>query len=306
MPKRDERRRRRRTAARCCRACGLRLENDARRIGCGRYAERQRTRSRLCRRTHLFVARAGRRKYRCDGCRKGFAACFLDGHDAARRGQKPLCADYPARRYRVGPHAAGFRGTQRCGRRNEKRRSAENPHFRGYTQRKLVDARLSDAVGQGGKRLRRGCRYPPDAGGQYRPRSQLDRQTLCRGGGILHSRGRRDYGQYQFERQVLAPFRSGSLRGGQTDARHVGYRRAGDACGASGRRGIYQGGESQPPAECGQSGHLCIRGRYFYDRQDEFLLQDRRQRRHVRCQRTVQRQHLLRVLQRSDGRIAGG
>ena len=152
---------------------------------------------RLCRRTHLFVARAGRRKYRCDGCRKGFAACFLDGHDAARRGQEPLCADYPARRYRVGQHAAGFRGTQRCGRRNEKRRSAENPHFRGYTQRKLVDARLSDAVGQGGKRLRRGCRYPPDAGGQYRPRSQLDRQTLCRGGGILHSRGRRDYGQYR-------------------------------------------------------------------------------------------------------------
>ena len=78
---------------------------------------------------------------------KGFAACFLDGHDAARRGQEPLCADYPARRYRVGQHAAGFRGSQRCGRRDEKRRSAENPHFRCYTQRKLVDARLSDIAG---------------------------------------------------------------------------------------------------------------------------------------------------------------
>lgn len=43
--------------------------------------------------------------------------------------------------------AAGFRGSQCCGRRDEKRRSAQNPHFRCYTQRKLVDARLSDIAG---------------------------------------------------------------------------------------------------------------------------------------------------------------
>ena len=37
--------------------------------------------------------------------------------------------------------------SQCCGRRDEKRRSAENPHFCCYTQRKLVDARLSDIAG---------------------------------------------------------------------------------------------------------------------------------------------------------------